>query len=232
MNFIKIVGLVMVAAAFAIGTLAAGTSAASPEFTKESVLGFAFLEHTSTEPPVDRFYVKSVHVRIDCWAELAHSLTLKIRTHKAVFIFRLCIAEQTERKEKCSVRSPGAEKGEIVSKTLEGNLGYINKATKEVGILFKAEGASTEFAVVETESGSCFGLFNSVKVEGSVIGQIKPVNVETTEGEIIFATKSEEQSITKFEGVSGEDVLDAFGLLASLEAHQNIVFHEKEKLVA
>lgn len=233
MKLIKRAGLALVAA-FALIAMAAGpASAALPEFTKEGVLMFGLLEHTLTQAPVNHFYVKGAQVRIECWSEIAHALTLKVGMHGVLFTSDMCMAEQTERKERCSVRSPGAAKGEIVTKELEGKLGYINKAAKEVGVLLKPTGASTEFIALETESGSCFGLVKSVTTEGTVIGQLKPVNKETTEGEIIFTTVAEEQAITKFEGVSGEDALKAFGTLkVGMEAVPQVVFHESEKLEA
>jgi hypothetical protein len=93
--------------------------------------------------------------------------------------------------------------GTVTSNRLQGTLGYISAAGKEVGLDLAPEaggGALLEF--------TCEGGVGKVQVKGSVIGAITPVNTSTGSYTLTFAlTKAGKQSITKFEG-GAEDVLE------------------------
>jgi hypothetical protein len=101
--------------------------------------------------------------------------------------------------KKCA--SPGAKAGTIVTNPLKGSLGYLNKAKHEVGVDLSPESGKylAEF--------SCEGL--EVKVEGSVIGQITPVNTFTKSTTTTFEVNAEGyQKYKSFEGGS-PDVLES-----------------------
>ncbi|HEX4467240.1 MAG TPA: hypothetical protein VH025_08625 [Solirubrobacteraceae bacterium] len=93
--------------------------------------------------------------------------------------------------KKCA--TSGAKAGTIVTKPLQGELGYVQKSTKKVGVALKAETGS-----VEAEF-SCEGL--AIVVTGGVIGEISPVNTFTKTANLAFTvTGSGFQSVTKLEG--------------------------------
>jgi hypothetical protein len=69
----------------------------------------------------------------------------------------------------------GATKGEIVTLPLLGLLGYINKTSREVGLLFETDGGGTHFASFECEAF----IKEKVTVTGSVICKLSPVNTPT-----------------------------------------------------
>jgi len=94
--------------------------------------------------------------------------------------------------------SPSAKKGTITTNLLSGTLGRI-KGT-EVGVALKAE---TGTVLAEFE---CEGLIK-VKVTGSVIGHISPVNTFSKVSTDTFIVVAEEQDVKKFEGSAEEHVL-------------------------
>jgi hypothetical protein len=110
-------------------------------------------------------------------------------------------------KEECEVNSPGAAKGEVVSKELKGSLGYLNKASKIVGALAQPAAGTT---VAEIE-GACFE--GKEDVIGSVVGEVtSELNKETSSATLSFAvTSGGKQEFTKFEGESGEHTLGFTG---------------------
>lgn len=100
--------------------------------------------------------------------------------------------------KKCT--SPAAKAGTIVTNKLAGELGYISKGAKTVGVLLKAETGSilAEF--------NCEGL--EIVTTGSVIGTIAPVNVFTKTETNVFAVNGEGfQAIKKFEGGANHELL-------------------------
>jgi hypothetical protein len=101
--------------------------------------------------------------------------------------------------KKCS--SAGAAAGTIETKELKGDLGYLNKAAHEAGVLIRPVGAGNlaEF--------SCEGL--QIETKGGVIGQATPVNEFTKLGELTFKKSgSAKQEFTKFEGESASHELE------------------------
>jgi hypothetical protein len=117
---------------------------------------------------------------------------------------------------KCN--TSGAAAGEIKTKELEGEIGYIEpKANKEVGLdLWPSSRTATEkknheFNALFVEF-ECTGFAKS-KVRGSVIGKLTPVNTPTKTLTLTYtkgAAKGE-QKLKKLEGVEGgvEDVLQS-----------------------
>lgn len=105
-----------------------------------------------------------------------------------------------------SCNTKGKAAGEIVTNELSGEIGYVNKANKEVGLELHPT-SGTVFATFEC------GAFLKNEVRGSIIGALTPINkkVKTTEHFTVKYEKGAEkgtQKITKFEGGS-EDVLES-----------------------
>jgi hypothetical protein len=117
--------------------------------------------------------------------------------NKVVSTFTSC----TSLGKKCT--SPGAKAGSIVTKNLAGELGYINKAKKEVGVLLKPESGTVlaEF--------NCEGL--EIVTSGSVIGtQTGDINTFSKSSTNTFAVNGEGfQVIKKFEGEATNHVLES-----------------------
>ncbi len=89
----------------------------------------------------------------------------------------------------------GFGKEEMVTPQLSGKIGYVNKSTKEVGLLLEP---STGTQIAECNyDGSHKYVF---KLRGSVIGQLKPVNIESTEFSLAYKGSETKQEITHFEG--------------------------------
>jgi hypothetical protein len=100
--------------------------------------------------------------------------------------------------KKCN--STGAKAGSIKTNTLQGNLGYLNKAAHEVGVLI------TPVSTVNLAEFNCEGL--QIETKGGVIGQASPVNEFTKLGELTFKKSgSATQEWRKFEGEAGSHEL-------------------------
>jgi hypothetical protein len=121
----------------------------------------------------------------------------------------------------CPVKSPGAAAEEVKTAVLVGELGAVAKAeapNTETGLDFKpASGAS--FVKLE---GTCLP-FEKSEVEGSIIGEVKPVKVEQTTGEVIFTETAKKQTIQSFVG-GAKDTLSVFGGEARLTNTENVTF--------
>jgi len=103
--------------------------------------------------------------------------------------------------KKCN--STGSPGGTIKTHELHGELGYINKAAHEVGVLITAVGAG------HLADFECEGL--KVEVKGGVIGRASPVNTFSKEGKLTFAkTGSKKQEVTHFEGGPEEVLMTEF----------------------
>jgi hypothetical protein len=110
-------------------------------------------------------------------------------------------------------KTPGAGAEEIVTKELEGEIGYIHskkeveEGKKEVGLGLwpsgrtKAEKEKHEFLALFVEF-ECTG-FAKLKVRGAVIGEVKKINEMTTTPELIFTQKEGKQTFKTLEGVEG-----------------------------
>ncbi len=106
--------------------------------------------------------------------------------------------EYTSTSAKCS--SSGAGEGEVVTTSLEGVLGWVEKTTDKVGVDLFAPGEGA--ALLEAQCGT-----TSIAVKGSVIGDITPVNKMTSAYTLKFKQSKGKQAIEHFEGLSS-DVLE------------------------
>jgi hypothetical protein len=99
-------------------------------------------------------------------------------------------------------QSESTSKGEIKSLALEGELGFIKNQVKEgktivaTGFDLKPQSPFSDLIIFE-----CGGIAESIRVDGSVIGRIKPFDRMTTVSSLVYVrTKSGKQAIEKFEG--------------------------------
>jgi hypothetical protein len=103
-----------------------------------------------------------------------------------------------------------ATKGEIATKSLKGVIGYIKKAAPiEVGVLLEPETAGALDA--EFECVGLFGIKSTLKVRGSLICKIEPINKMTSaaeKGKIVCSQTAGKQAVKKFEGEATEHTLE------------------------
>ena len=138
------------------------------------------------------------------------------KVKKVVVTFEGCEATIGGIKAKCN--TAGEVAGKIVTKELEGELGYINKATPSVGLDLWPASRTAEEKTKHTFNAlfvefECTGFAKS-KVRGSIIGELTPVNGAA--GKTLTLTYKKgaakgEQLIKKMETVEGgvEDVLES-----------------------
>jgi hypothetical protein len=107
--------------------------------------------------------------------------------------------------------SPTA-KGEIATLSLEAELGFIKNFVKEgkrivvVGLDLKPTSPLTDLVAYE-----CGGLAESDRLEGSVIGQIKPINKMSTVLNLVYHTTTKGKQLTeKFEGGLKDTLMTTF----------------------
>ncbi|MCW3056336.1 MAG: hypothetical protein JWO21_305, partial [Solirubrobacterales bacterium] len=182
MHRLKVLGLTLVAVLAVSAVAVASASAALPEFTvfpnKATGSGGAgTLETLKGE-------------KVTCTAEKDKSEINGAKTVKGVVVtFTGC----KESVFKANCNSAGAAAGEIVTNELSGEIGYVNKATKAVGLDLKPVGELfAEF--------NCTGGLLKLKVKGSVIGKLSPVNTATKEFKLEFKLAGVgKQEIEKFE---------------------------------
>jgi hypothetical protein len=101
---------------------------------------------------------------------------------------------------KCSNTSKA---GEIRTNPLDGEVGYINKAKKEVGADLKPE-SGPYFAEFECEEP---GTPLRLRVSGSVIGRVGPVDTMTKEATFEFRDPGGRQEVQKFEAGLSDTLL-------------------------
>lgn len=104
---------------------------------------------------------------------------------------------------KFACTSSGQASGVIKTNLLKGEIGYLNKSKKEVGLELEPETSGGFFAEFE-----CAGIV-SIKVRGHVIGKITPVNTMTDEYDLVFEQASGVQKYTEFEGGPAGQVLES-----------------------
>ncbi len=138
--------------------------------------------------------------------------------------FTGCTAKEGT-KESCSAKSKGEPAGTIKTNGLKDTLGTVAKAeaASEVGDALEPEGKEG-FVTLEA---ACLEV-KTQQVSGSVIGEVKPINVLQTAGELIFEcepAKSTTQKIQRFVGAE-KDTLSAFGKAACFESKAEITYEE------
>jgi hypothetical protein len=129
-------------------------------------------------------------------------------------------------KSGCTVKGGGAGSGQILTKTLEGEIGSVktSEATSGVGLLLLPT-TGTEFASVE---GPCL-IAETIPVDGTIAGEVTPINVSSTDSKLIFTGSAGAQKIKAISvlGTTVKPELKALGLLeASETSNELLVFEE------
>jgi hypothetical protein len=197
------------------------------EFEKESVPAGSTIKFTGKEG-VSHFYTanfKGILIVLTCTGDTSKGEITGAKTIARVTVtFTGCTAKEGE-KTGCSIKTAGQPAGTMKLNSLRGTLGTVAKAeaVSEVGESLEPEGTGG-FWTAEAE---CLSEFKTFQVAGSVIGEVKPINVMQTTGELIFEVeppKSPKQKIKFIEGV--KDIMMLFGGAMGFESKDVITFAE------
>ncbi len=93
--------------------------------------------------------------------------------------------------EGSSCSTAGAASGEVVTTTLEGGVGFVEKASNNLGIQLAPASGETWFTATCGE--------NSIAIKGGVIGVFNPANKTTSSFTLRFKQTAGKQKITEFE---------------------------------
>jgi hypothetical protein len=156
---------------------------------------------------------------------------------KIKVIFTGCKAKNGTKE--CEVKGGGGGKEEIKTEELVGEIGYLHLAKEvgegknEVGLDLKPAKAKGAFVKLE---GTCIPL-EKQSVEGSIIGEVRPLNTMSKEGELIYKIVSGKQAIReiemKHEKKLTKDILTVFGIVeAPLETTEALTFEDAVEVVA
>lgn len=180
MKHIKTAGLILVAM-FAMSALATGAASAEPMLPRLTAKGGELVKkkYTSTSGPSTLETGKNGAVK--CKAGTDTGETTGPRTGTSTVKFTGCESASI----KCN--TSGAKSGEIITKATS-KLVYINEAKKTVGELLTAAESTIECTFLQ-----------SLKVKGSVIGELTPVGVEQEEFTLAFKQKKGVQEPTQYE---------------------------------
>ncbi len=184
----RVIGLAF-AAACVLGGATSSTALAIPEFVKG--VGAGVTIHGSMKLIAGVKTITCLESSGEGEVKSGAEVTIKKITYKA-----------------CSGASCPAT---IETAPLLGVLGETSESKTGDGLALKAQAA--EEPIAHFTCGS-----ESVKVEGIVIGEVKPVKTESKSGEIVFAETSGKQAIQKQTSSKGkeETTLKAFGVKAIL----------------
>lgn len=165
-------------------------------------------------------------LRVTCPTDISQGVITGVKTVGKVFVtFQSCVGLATSGEE-CAVNSPGEPEGVIKTKELSGELGPVAAAEapgSETGLALKP--VAQPFVELG-ETGTCIP---RTKVEKSVIGEVEPVKVLSTTGEVIFGVKGaskNKQIIRKLTTQTEADVLEAFGVESGFESTDVNEFEE------
>jgi hypothetical protein len=179
MNRIKLV-LLSVMAITAITAVASATASALPEFLPAGTLA----TFTSTSGPGT--LESASGTQIVCSADTNSGSITGATTVKLTIKFTGCKAFGF-----INCKTSGAGESEIVVNAT-GTLGYVSKTGPKVGLAL----AVTPFEF------SCAGGLATGKVQGTLIGEVTPVNTKSLTGKLILTQSKGSQTIKLFEGGS------------------------------
>jgi hypothetical protein len=178
----------MLVAVFALSAVAAASaSAALPEFV---VFGLPGIHATGTETKLET----KAGLMLTCkGSSFGAEYYNNVKLDHVVLRYTGCkVALRELPGSSFACKSSGAKAEEIVLKTLTITPVYTNKAGKEAGLLFKPEATGP---IAEAE---CAGL-EKLKLKGSVVGNVTPVNKETETFTITYAQEKGVQKPTEYE---------------------------------
>jgi hypothetical protein len=99
-----------------------------------------------------------------------------------------------------SCQNVGSAVGEVKTMSLNGELGFINKTAIPPAVGLDLKAATGEIAAAFECGGGGHGTGTQVVLEGSVIGQIRPVNKMSPAFTVTYRTKAGKQFPEQFEG--------------------------------
>jgi hypothetical protein len=205
----RLVGLIF-AAIMAMYLVAAVTASAEPEFNPGTAQSFTGTSGSGT-------LGDSLSETITCTKDSTKGEITGPRTvGNVVVTFTGCSGKKGSGGTPCTVKSVGGGTGEIVTKTLKGELGLVatSEAASGVGLLLEPS-ASAVF--VEIESAPCA---TGASVEGKVAGEATPIKGPSSKtGKLIFSGSAGVQKIKTITvlGKAEKPKLTAFGLVAASE---------------
>jgi hypothetical protein len=221
MKRICMASLAIVACLALAALTATSATAAAPEFTVlPSVKTYEETVGTGT------FSADNGIDIVTCGKGTATGQITGMRTvGKVVFKLKECMSSEQGRGN-CTIKSTGANEGEIVSKTLKGELGTVksSEATTGVGVLAEPESGKEWLTLV---GNACT---EETAVSGRIAGEVGPVKTLTTKGFIDFAAGGAGQKIKKIGVLSGlvEPKMTAFSAAVIEEKYE--VLESKEPI--
>ena len=220
MKLSRLAGLIFLVALAVNLVAVSGASAAAPEFHPGTLALFT----GESGPGV--LQAGSL-AAVECKNDLVHGFITGPKTIGGVVVtFHGCVS--TENKG-CPVKSPGLPTPEeggglIVTHLLKGELGSVKtaQAASGVGLLTEPE-TGTEFVTLE---GTCL-LTSPAPVQGSVTGEVTPLNTTSKDGKVIFIGTGDKQKITEVNvlGTVKKPKLEALGLLESSETTTELALY-------
>jgi hypothetical protein len=137
-------------------------------------------------------------------------------------VLKLTGCTETSGSGTCTVKSPSAGEGELVTHTLKGELGTAksSEAASDVGLLLEPETTKKVMTLASTKCSP------ETTVSGSLAGEVLPISVKQSIGWVTFATTSKKQDIKNITVLSGAKTLEleAFGSTATEEAINELEF--------
>lgn len=218
MKRMRVVGVCLVAV-LAVGAATATAASALPEFTGPFPKTFTSTSKASLFETVGGTKTK-------CTADTNTGAITGPQSGEIQITFTGCKLGKTP----CN--TPGAVPGTIVTNALSLTIGYINKAKKVVGA-----------DLVEPTSGAGFlaygcGPLIFVRVQGSVIGRIRPINKLVTPAEVFKLKFAQALGVQKYPNLEASpvDILESsFGgpfEVTGLGSTDAILFGEPVTLLA
>jgi hypothetical protein len=220
MKISRLVGLIF-AAVLAIGLMTAtAASAVGPLFLPGTLNTFTGKSGAGT-------LENSAANAINCTSDATTGeITGKSTVGGVMVTFSGCSSTE---KEGCSVDSPGAGSGKVLTNALDGELGTVaeKEAKSKVGLLLLPT-VGTEFVEL---LGSCLAV-SPIHVTGQVAGEATPINGGLTlKGTLNFVGSKGVQSIKEITvlGAVVKPALKAFsGLVAASETTEETIEYSKD----
>ena len=242
MNYLRSLGLAVLAALSVMAFMGAGVASASEPIATPNPVGFpvAFTgvggTGTLETTPDSGGAVHKVH----CTASSSSGeLSSASTTKTPVVRFTGCTDPSTG----ANCKSTGAAANEIVTNKLHGTLVYLETGKSRTGVLLKPE-TGTTFAAFTCVA--IFGITAHLSVTGEVLGELTPVNVQTKDFTLTFKKAaghpipSSYLNPTGCAHVSTTDALKASStgasvwgpLTSGLEGSQTLTFSKEVKIDA
>ena len=222
----RLAGLTILAALAVTLAAAAGAQAAAPEFHPGTLT--LFKGGSSTGKLISRSLPA-----LECTSDSVHGFITGPKTIGSVIVtFHGC---EFDEKGGCVIHSEGLPEqpeggGLIVTHLLKGELGSAktSEAASGVGLLLEPA-TGTEFVTLE---GECLEISPS-PINGSLVGEVTPVNSTSKDGKLIFIGAKGVQKIKAINvlGTGKLPNLELFGLLESSETTTELALYTEAIVV-